>query len=139
MIPRKEAQRLLEEFLARIVEADADAATGDPDGDPLGYDEMRDLLKKQLAESDLVLRGAENVEQKGRRYLTEGRIVVKQAGAESGLIVAVARGSGGETYNLGWDPGKNQWRCTCRAGQKGRCSHLIGLRLVTAPTTGGTT
>jgi uncharacterized Zn finger protein len=138
VIPRKEAQRLLEEFLARIVEADADAATDDLDGDPLGYDEMRDLLKKQLAESDLVLRGAENVEQKGRRYLTEGRICVEQI-APSGLVVGSARGSGGETYKLGYDPKAKQWRCTCRAGQKGRCSHLIGLRLVTAPTTGGTT
>lgn len=72
----------------------------------------------------------ENVEDKGRRLLTEGRLTVERAGGRTApLIVAKARGDSGEVYDLGFDPGKRQWRCTCPA--KGKCSHLVALQLVT--------
>lgn len=69
----------------------------------------------------------ENVQVKGRRYLTEGRLTVERVG--SGLIVASCRGDDGDVYQLGFDPRKGQWRCTCPA--RGRCCHLVALRLVT--------
>lgn len=116
MIPRKLARLLLAEFIEQIA----------PD------DEARTVLEAKAKavedESFLVLRGAENVEQKARRYLTEGRIVVEKRDAQTGLVVATCRGSEA-TYHLGYDPRRNQWRCTCRAPQ-GRCAHLVALRLI---------
>lgn len=132
MIARKEAQRLLEEFLEMLYAAEEEH------GEELDADALKLLMRKQLSESDLVLRGAENVEQKGRRYLTEGRITVTEAGNGS-LIIAHARSTNGE-YALGHDPIKNQWRCTCGpSGRKGHCSHLVALKLITSPTTTGGT
>lgn len=125
MIPRKEAKRLLEDFIGRA----RDYAGIDGDG-------LDELAGEFLRESDLVLRGAENVEQKARRYLAEGRITVMSVAGPNGLIVAEARGTEG-IYHLGFDPTKNQWRCTCRSGRKGRCSHLTALKLVTDTTTRG--
>lgn len=130
MIPRKEAKRLLEEFLVRIEEAEAGV------GDPLDSADLRHVEEELLRESDLVLRGAENVEQKGRRYLTEGRVTVTSATEPDGLIVAEARGTDG-LYHLGYDPKKRQWRCTCPSGRGGRCSHVTALKLVTDTTTRG--
>lgn len=77
--------------------------------------------------------GRENREEKGRRLLGEGRLTVKGIVTEGtrprGLIMAECRGDSGEVYNLGYDPVKQQWRCTCVA--KGKCSHLVALQLVT--------
>ena len=81
----------------------------------------------------------ENAQEKGRRYLGEGRLVVERVepGYETGLpaphehgtlIVATCRG-GGEEYKLGYDPKAREWRCTCPA--KGECAHLHALKLVT--------
>lgn len=123
MIPRKLAKRLLTEYV--------DLMTGD-DGlwrDDLGAD---DGCTKIIAESDLVLRGAENVEQKARRYLAEGRIRITRV-LPAGLVVAEARGSAGEAYVLGYDPAKKEWRCTCPViGRRNRCSHIAALQLVVA-------
>lgn len=66
----------------------------------------------------------ENAEAKGRRYLTEGRLLVRFAGPQG--IRAICRGNG-EFYRVGYERGG--WWCTCPA--KGRCSHLIALMLVT--------
>ena len=71
----------------------------------------------------------ENAQAKGRRMLTEGRLRVLRV-ERSGLIVAECRGDSGEVYDLGFDPGPREWRCTCLE-MKGRCSHLIALMLVT--------
>lgn len=70
----------------------------------------------------------ENVDAKGRRLLTEGRLLVKKV--DGRMIVAQCRGDHGEMYDLGHDPKNGQWRCTCPA--RGRCSHLVALQLVTA-------
>lgn len=76
----------------------------------------------------------ENKQAKGRRLLTEGRLIVAKVGGDtSPLIVATCRGDSGEVYNLGYDPGKNEWRCTCEA--LSGCSHLVALQLVVAKET----
>lgn len=119
MIPRKFARRLLDEYLDRIRGCEE-------------QDELEKLRDKLLDESALVIRGTENVEQKGKRYVIEGRLRVERI-EESGLIVATCRGTGA-TYSLGYDPTKHQWRCTCsleRGGKRTRrCSHIAALQLV---------
>ena len=55
--------------------------------------------------------------------------MVKRVDPEKGLIVAQCRGDSGEVYDLGYDPIKKEWRCTC-AELKGNCSHLQALKLV---------
>jgi uncharacterized Zn finger protein len=64
----------------------------------------------------------ENAEAKGRRYLTEGRLLMLSAGER---IEARCRGNG-EFYRLGYERGA--WYCTCPA--VGKCSHLVALQLV---------
>jgi uncharacterized Zn finger protein len=64
---------------------------------------------------------------KGRRLLAEGRLTVKQVNGDG--IAASCRGDSGAVYLLGYDPGAQEWRCTCPA--RGRCSHLVALQLVT--------
>lgn len=122
MIPRKLARRLLDEYLARVEKEELEF--GELDGDDL----VR-VVGEVLEESDLVLRGAENIEQKARRYLTEGRLCVTSRNRQTGAIIATCRGTEG-TYDLGFDPkGRGEWRCTCPAPR--RCAHLVALRLVT--------
>ena len=74
---------------------------------------------------------AESADVKARRLLSEARLVVRVVGdtSRAGLIVAECRGDSGEIYTLGYDPRKQEWRCSCPA--HGRCSHLIALQLVT--------
>lgn len=69
----------------------------------------------------------ENIEDKGRRYISEGRLSVKRVDYEKGVIVAEVKGSDA-LYHLGFDPAKKEWRCTCPA--RGRCAHLVALQLV---------
>lgn len=71
----------------------------------------------------------ENVDEKGRRLLTEGRLQVARVDPDARLIVAKCRGDSGEIYDLGFDPRSNEWRCTCEA--RGNCAHLVALKLVT--------
>jgi hypothetical protein len=69
----------------------------------------------------------ESMEEKANRLLVDGRICVRRAEPQ-GLVVATAEGDTG-TYDLGFDPERRQWRCTCPA-RKPRCSHLMALQLV---------
>ncbi len=62
---------------------------------------------------------------KGRRYVAEGRLIVRELDENS--AVADCRGDGA-VYSLGYD--QRGWFCSCAA--KGRCSHLYALGLVTA-------
>lgn len=64
---------------------------------------------------------------KGRRYLTEGRVVVLEA--RRGHVRARVRGDGA-FYDCGYSNGG--WWCMCEA-RTDQCSHLVALRLVTAP------
>lgn len=73
----------------------------------------------------------ESAFEKGRRYLVEGRLLVRSAGPHG--IQAMCRGDSGEFYRVGYERGG--WYCGCPA--LGRCSHLTALMLVTARRTGG--
>jgi hypothetical protein len=67
----------------------------------------------------------ESVEAKGCRYLCEGRLTVERVDASR--VVASCRGAG-MVHRLGWSRADG-WSCSCEA--RGRCSHLVGLQLVT--------
>ena len=64
---------------------------------------------------------------KGRRYLVEGRLVVRAVDQRAGSVRAVCRGDGA-IYAVGRDGGG--WFCSCPA--RGRCAHLVALGLVVA-------
>lgn len=66
----------------------------------------------------------QNADDKGRTYLTEGRLVLVRVDGDR--IEAYCRGQGA-SYRLGHDSGG--WWCECSA--RGRCSHLVALMLVT--------
>lgn len=68
--------------------------------------------------------GAENVDAKGRRYVSEGRLTVEHLDSQE--IRATVRGEGA-MYKLGYQRGS--WKCSCPALT--RCSHLVALMLVT--------
>lgn len=70
----------------------------------------------------------ENAADKGRRYLTEGRLEVLYVKPHDMRIRATCRGESGETYKLGYSPAK--WFCDCPV-LTDQCSHLNALRLVT--------
>jgi uncharacterized Zn finger protein len=72
----------------------------------------------------------ESADVKGRRYLTEGRVIVRRMAGE--IVLADVRGDTGVVHKVTHRPGKG-WRCSCAA--RGRCSHLVALQLVTAPRT----
>lgn len=67
----------------------------------------------------------EGAESKGRRLLCEGRLIVTLA--RRGRVEATCRGNGA-VHQLGFN---GDWWCTCEA--RGTCSHLVALRLITAP------
>jgi hypothetical protein len=74
---------------------------------------------------------AEGAPAKARRYLTEGRLTVRELYANA--VVATCRGDG-ETYRLGYygpDVTGNAglWHCSCPA-RSDQCAHLRALRLV---------
>jgi len=69
----------------------------------------------------------EDAQTKGRRLLTEGRLVVEAVDGRK--VIASCRGDSGAEYKLGWDPRTRSWRCMCEA--RSRCSHLYALQLVT--------
>lgn len=60
---------------------------------------------------------------RGRRLLTEGRLIVKALEPE---IEAVCRGDSGAIHRLGFRDGS--WWCECEA--RTRCAHLVALMLV---------
>ncbi len=96
------------------------------------YAILEDVLEQIEAIASTYASSSESAEEKGRRLLIEGRLEVKSAHGPGlrGYIVAECRGDSGETYHLGYDPRRAEWRCTCEA-RGDRCSHLVALRLVT--------
>jgi hypothetical protein len=72
----------------------------------------------------------ENAASKGRRYLAEGRLVIRLVNPSE--ITATCRG-GGAMYALGWRRGEGWW-CGC-AARSLACCHLLALQLGTAPGT----
>jgi uncharacterized Zn finger protein len=69
----------------------------------------------------------ESAIEKGRRYASEGRLVIRSLDEESGIVQADCRGDGA-IYSLGRD--ERGWWCSCPA--LGRCAHLYALGLVCA-------
>ena len=76
---------------------------------------------------------------RGRRFLLERRLVVERVDG-TGLVVASCRGDSGELRHLGFDPLRNEWRCTCPASAQFRreCAHLVALKHVTVVGGNGT-
>lgn len=72
--------------------------------------------------------GRESAHDKGRRYLTEGRLTVRQVDRSG--VVAFVRGDSGLVYRAEWSPDLGGWLCNCPA-RTDRCAHLVALRLVT--------
>jgi hypothetical protein len=70
----------------------------------------------------------ENALAKGRRYASEGRLVVRRVDEHAGIAEADCRGSGA-IWSCGRDE-RSMWWCQCPA--RGFCSHLEALRLVVA-------
>lgn len=70
----------------------------------------------------------ENAAAKGRRYLVEGRLTVRQVDRTRGVLAHV-RGDSGLTYRCEWAPDLG-WLCNCPA-RTSACAHLVALRLVT--------
>ena len=68
----------------------------------------------------------ESAHDKGRRYLVEGRLTVRQV-SHAG-VVAFVRGNG-LVYRAEWSPDLG-WICNCLA-RTDQCAHLVALRLVT--------
>lgn len=102
-------------------------------------DELADAIKAAIeaaraeGEKDATIPSRANTAQrKAMRLLIEGRLEVLRRetnGDMDGLIVAQCRGDSGTRYTLGYDPHRNQWRCTCPE-LRGECSHLRALKLV---------
>lgn len=69
----------------------------------------------------------ENATSKGRRYLSEGRLVVERVGPEG--VAATCRGNGA-LYRLGWDRGA--WWCDLSCTVR-RLRPPAGAAPVTAP------
>ncbi len=67
----------------------------------------------------------ENAQDKGRRLLAEGRLVIDAVIGDA--ITASCRGDSGEVYRVGYE--RCGWYCRCPA--LSRCSHLTALQLVT--------
>lgn len=71
----------------------------------------------------------ENALAKGRRYVAEGRLVIRELDEEAGFARAECRGDGA-IWALGYEKGDRGWWCSCPA--RGRCSHLYALGFVSA-------
>jgi hypothetical protein len=69
----------------------------------------------------------ESAIEKGRRYVSEGRLIVRELQEHDGTALADCRGDGA-VWSLGRD--ERGWWCSCPA--RGRCAHLYALGLVTA-------
>jgi len=70
----------------------------------------------------------ENAVAKGRRYVAEGRLVVRALDEYGGSVLADCRGAGA-VYAVGRDE-RGGWFCQCPA--RGTCAHLAALQLVVA-------
>ena len=66
----------------------------------------------------------EDQHERGRRYLTEGRLTIL---AMDGLRVRALCVGHRSDYELGYDAGEGWW-CSC--GSLGDCAHVVALRLV---------
>lgn len=70
----------------------------------------------------------ESSDEKGRRYLIEGRLEIVYVKPSVPEIRALCRGDSAEVYRLGWSP-QIEWWCGCPV-KTANCSHLAALKLV---------
>lgn len=72
----------------------------------------------------------ESLQAKAERLLLSRRLTLTRV-LPDGVVVAQCRGDEG-VYQLGWDPVKREWRCTCRRSSvfHRECSHLAALKRV---------
>ncbi|MGI8520278.1 MAG: SWIM zinc finger family protein [Actinomycetota bacterium] len=64
----------------------------------------------------------EGSQQKARRYLLEGRVMIRTVGPKG--VRADVRGQG-HTYNVSYEGG-GDWSCTCPA-RTPRCCHVVAV------------
>ena len=69
----------------------------------------------------------EGSQQKARRYLLEGRVMIRSVGPQG--VRAHARGQG-HVYDVGYEPGGG-WTCSCPA-RTPKCCHVVATQLVVA-------
>lgn len=69
----------------------------------------------------------ESAHNKGRRYLLEGRLTIRQYDRSG--VIAFIRGDSGLVYRAEWSRDLG-WLCNCLA-RSDQCAHLVALRLVT--------
>jgi hypothetical protein len=67
----------------------------------------------------------EDARARGRRFVSEGRLVLRRV--DETQILAVCRGDSGELHELGYDQAGGWW-CDCQA--RTQCAHLYSLQLV---------
>lgn len=80
-----------------------------------------------VAMPDTKRHGRENAQSKGRRYLIEGRVLIRIV--QPGHVNAVVRGTE-RFHEVQLRDGS--WNCSCFA--KTTCSHLVAVQLVTMRT-----
>jgi uncharacterized Zn finger protein len=68
----------------------------------------------------------ESVDDKAKRYLAEGRVLVERVADDE--VSATVRG-GGDLYRVSHQRGG--WDCSCPA--RTRCAHLVAVGRITAP------
>jgi hypothetical protein len=68
----------------------------------------------------------ENARDRGRRLVSEGRLILRRV--DETEILAVCRGDSGELHELGYRQDAGWW-CSCMA--RTQCGHLYALQLVT--------
>ena len=69
----------------------------------------------------------ENAQAKARRYLIEGRVMIRSVGPQG--VRAHVRGQG-HVYAVAYESGGG-WSCTCPA-RTPRCCHVVAVQLVVA-------
>jgi hypothetical protein len=105
---------------------DAGLDTDEPIGPQL---EQRATEAREEGVKDATIPSRANTgERKAMRLLLERRLEVIKAEPD-GFIHARCKGDEA-TYDLGYDPSKRRWRCTCPE-LRGACSHLIALKMIT--------
>lgn len=97
---------------------------------------VADRLERERAEGEkdaTIPSRANTAQRKAMRLLLERRVTVDAVNPADhptlpGYVLASCRGDEGD-YVLGYDPRRQQWRCTCPE-LRGECSHLIALRMI---------
>jgi len=77
--------------------------------------------------------GRENLEEKARRLLAEGRLNIVRVERPHDVYEATVRGDSASVYDVEWNREAERWFCPCEA--RGLCSHIRAFQLVVVRTT----